>query len=167
MCLSLITSALSAAFGASCGALAAYRLMCRKEDERRKDEYLALLLLVYEHLESLYTTFSDAAELSVKEVDSAKVVVFDLPLPELPLSPEQMQSLMQLAPDKQMPSTLIKVQHFLNTHARRVKSSGANFLTLEFVENQVEQLRFMLLSVRTQYEQASNAAFPLDELAHT
>ena len=140
--------------------------MCRKEDERRKDEYLALLLLVYEHLESLFTTFSDAAELSVKEVDGQKVVVFDLPLPELPLSPEQLQSLMQLAPDKQMPSTLIKVQHFLNAHARRVKSSGANVLSLEFVENQVAQLRFMLLSVRTQYEQAANAAFPLDEIAH-
>lgn len=164
MCLSLITNALSAAFGASCGALAAYRLMCRKEDERRKNEYLALLLLVYEHLESLYTTFSDASELSVKEGDGQKVVVFDLPLPELPISPEQMQSLMQLAPDKQMPSTLIKVQHFLNSHARRVESSGANVLTLEFVKHQVEQLRFMLLSVRTQYEQTANDAFPLDEI---
>ena len=162
-----LSSASAAGLGAFCGALGAYFLACRKEDARRKNDYLCLLLVIHEHLESLYTILADVPADSIKEIDGVKVVAFDMPLPDLDISSAQMQTLFELAPDKQMPSALIKVQHFLKAHSRRVAASGANVLPLEFVRQQARQLQFMLLSVRVQYEQATKAEFPLDELAHT
>ena len=55
---------------------------------------------------------------------------------------ETFQRFMEVAPDKQMPSALIQFSHFLDMQAR--------------------QLKFMLMSVRVQYEQQTNAAFPLE-----
>ena len=64
-----------------------------------------------------------------------------------------------------MPAALIQLQHFLKAHSRRVESSGSNVVPVDFVQRQVRQLQFMLLSVRVQYEQAANVVFPLVESA--
>ena len=69
-----------------------------------------------------------------------------------------MQTLMELAPDKQMPVALIKLQHFLKTNALRVSKSGINILAFDFVQQQLKQLESMLLSVRTQYKQTTGVA---------
>lgn len=158
-----LLSSSAAGFGAFFGALGAYWLAYRQEKNRQKTEYLCLLMIIYEHLESLYTTFADIPEPAIKDSDGTKVVAFDMPLPDLDITAEQMQRLMELAPDKDMPSALIKVQHFLKAHSRRVEISGSNVLPLDFVHRQARQLQFMLLSVRTQYEQVANVAFPLGE----
>lgn len=161
---SWIPSATAAGVGAFCGALGAYYLTCRKEDEKRKSEYLCLLLVVYSHLKSLHSLLADLPESAAKEIDGVQVFEFDLPFPTLEISTEQMQTLMEVSPDKQMPSALIALQHFLKTHSLRVAKSGKNILPAGYVSKQAKQLQFMLLSCRTQYEQAAKDAFPLDAL---
>lgn len=145
------------------GALGAYYLACRKEKARQNNEYLCLLLIVHEHLDSLYKLLSDIPAEAVQDLEGRQCVAFDMPLPDFEISPEQMQTLMEVAPDKQMPAALIQLQHFLKSHSCRVTTSGSNVLPLDLVQRQANQLRFMLLSVRVQYEQATGAAFPLDE----
>lgn len=157
-----ISSALAAGFGAFAGAMTAYFLALRKERSLKKEQYLCLLLLIHEHLEPLYLLFSDIDDTDIQELNDTRVVVFDMPLPDLEISTEQMQLLFEVSPDKQMPSTLIQVQHFLKAHSRRLEISGENILSLDFVRQQAKQLGFMLLSVRVQYEQATNDVFPLD-----
>lgn len=158
----LLASALAAGFGAFAGAMTAYFLACRRDRLRQKQEYLCLLLVVHEHLESLYTLFADVPDEIISESDGKKIVTFDLPLPDLPISTEQTLTLMEVSPDKDMPASLIKLQHFLQSHSRRVAKDGLNVLPLSWIQQQAKQLKFMLLSVRVQYEQATNAAFPLD-----
>ena len=161
----LIVSALSAGCGACLGALVAFKLSCLKEEKLQKREYLCLLLIVYEELKTLYNLLAAVPAEAVKEIDGVKAVELDMPLPSFGISPTQMQTLMELAPDKQMPAALIKLQHFLKTNALRVSKSGINILEFDFVQQQLKQLEFMLLSVRTQYEQTTGDAFPLDETA--
>ena len=158
-----LSSASAAGVGAFCGALGAYFLACRKESERRKSEYLCLLLVAYSHLRELHSILTNLPKQAVKEIDGVLTVELDLPLPNFPLSNEQLQTLMEVSPDKQMPSTLITLQHFLKTNSLRVTKSGSVTFPLPFVTKQADQLRFMLLSVRTQYEQAANDVFPLGE----
>ena len=157
-----LLSALATGCGAFLGAIGAYYLACRKERRRQKSEYLCLLLIVNEHLESLYKLLSDIPAEAIQDVNGRKVVAFDMPLPDFPISTEQMQTLMEVAPDKQMPAALIQLQHFLKSHSRRVSKSGENALSLALVQQQANQLQFMLLSVRVQYEQATSAVFPLN-----
>ena len=157
-----LVSATAAGFGAFAGAITAYFLALRKKRALRKEQYLCLLLLIHEQLEPLYLIFSDIPESLIKESDGVKLVTFDIPLPDFPLTSEQIQMLMEVSPDKQMPSTLIQVQHFLKSHSRKVSLHGSDTLSLEFILQQARQLEFMLLSVRTQYEQAANESFPLD-----
>ena len=126
------------------------------------EQYLCLLLVVYEHLEPLYKLFSDIPPKAIQETDGVKFVVFDIPLPEFPLSNEQIVELMKVAPDKQMPSALIQMKHFLKSHSWRVTTSGSNALPLNFVQQQAKQLELMMLSVRVQYEQDNGDAFPLN-----
>ena len=161
-----LASASAAGIGAFCGALGAYFLARRNEDARKKGEYLCLLLVVYEDLELLYKAFTNFDETDIIEQDGEPHVVFDTPLPSISLTSEQMQSLFALSPDLQMPSTLIHVQNFLKEHAQRVAKQGSDVLPLGFVQRQVRQLEYMLLSVETQYKQATNAEFPLDTVAH-
>ena len=161
---SWLPSASATGVGAFVGALGAYYLACRKENERRKTEYLCLLLIVYEQLEALYTTLADIPDAAIKEVNGVRIVEFDLPLPYVDISSEQIQTLMEVAPDKQMPSALIHLQQFLKANAKRVEKSGADVLKMDSVNQYVRQLQFMLLSTRTQYEQATGDVFPLDEL---
>lgn len=158
-----LASASAAGFGAFFGALGAYFLACRKEDARRKAEYHCLLLLTYERLELLHEGLTNFTNADIVEVDGVKSVVFDTSLPSLEITPEQMQTLFEVSPDKQMPSTLIHVQNFIQSHNQSIIKSGSEQLPLEFVQQQVRQLQFMLLSVRTQYEQSTKETFPLDE----
>lgn len=162
MLMNWLLNALATGCGAFLGAVGAYYLACRKEKDRQKNEYLCLLLIVHEHLDSLCKLFADIPAESIREIDGQKVVLFDMPFPDLAISTEQMQTLMEVAPDKQMPAALIQLQHFLKSHSRRVSKSGSNTLPLALVQQQANQLQFMLLSVRVQYEQATSAVFPLN-----
>lgn len=162
MLATFLSSALAAGIGAFAGAMSAYFLSLHKEKDLKKKQYLCLLMLIHEQLDSLHSVFSNVPEELIRESDGGKVILFDLPLPEISITAEQMQLLFEVSPDKQMPSTLIQAQHFLKAHAHKVNLYGINYLSLEFVQQQVRQLEFMLLSVRTQYEQATNDAFPLD-----
>ena len=157
-----LLNAIGAGVGAFAGGMGAYLLACRQEDVRRKAEYLCLLLLVYENLELLNKGLTDFVDADIFESDGTKYVRFDAPLPNLAISSEQMQTLFAVAPDRQMPSTLIHVQNFVASHRQRVIKYGSDPLPLDFVKRQIKQLQFMLLSVRTQYEQAAKDAFPLD-----
>ena len=162
-----LLSASAAGFGAFFGALGAYWLACRKEDARRKEQYLSLLLVVYENLDLLYKGLTDFSAADVFESDGTNYVIVDTLLPNPEINSEQMQTLFEISPDKQMPSTLIHVQNFIKSHSQRMTNFGSDVLPIEFVERQARQLQFMLLSVRVQYEQAANAAFPLDETMPT
>ena len=160
---SWLTSASAAGIGAFGGALGAYWLACRKEDARRKAEYHCLLLLVYERLELLYKELTDFDETDIIELNGARYVRYDTSLPDLEISSEQMQTLFMVSPDRQMPSTLIHVQNFLKSHHQRMVKNGSDPLPFEFIQQRAQQLQFMLLSVRTQYEQSAKETFPLDE----
>ena len=164
---SWLASASAAGFGAFFGALGAYWLACRKEDARRKAQYHCLLLLVYERLELLYkglTAFTDA---DVVESASVKTVTLDTPFPSLGITSEQMQTLFEVSPDKQMPSTLLHVENFVKSHQQRFDKQGYDVLPVEFITHQARQLQLMLLSVRVQFEQSANVTFPLYESANT
>ena len=163
----LVLNALTAGTGAFFGALGAYWLAWRKEQERQKQEFLCLLLLVYDKLELLLKGFTDFVVTDIFKSADVPYVRFDMPLPNLEISSEQLQTLMKLSPDKDMASTLIHVQGFIRSHRQRVAQFGSDPLPLQFIEQQVKQLKFMLLSVRTQYEQTANETFPLDESVHT
>ena len=160
---SWLASASAAGFGAFFGALGAYWLACRKEDARRKAEYHCLLLLLYERLELLYKGLTSFDDTDIVESDGSRQVLFDTPLPDLEISSEQMQTLFGVSPDRQMPSTLIHVQDFLKGHHQRMAKRGSDLLPFDFIRQRAQQLQFMLLSVRTQYEQSAKEAFPLDE----
>ena len=138
-CVTLISNALSAGAGAFAGALAAYFLACRQQNQYEINEYLSLLLMIYEQLDAVYKIFANIPPESVKEVDGEKIVEFAMPFPEFALTPQQMQTLMKIAPDKQMPSALIQFGNFLKMHSVRVSKGGVNI-----------------------YEQQTNAAFPLE-----
>lgn len=160
--LSLLSNALSAGSGAFAGALAAYFLACRKEREHARAEYLSLLLMIYEQIGSIYILLQDIPPQAVKEVEGKKFVVFDMPFPEFVLTPQQLQMLFKIAPDKQMPSALFQFQQFLKGKSRRIVKEGVTLTPLDDVQRQAEQLKFMRLSLRVQYEQETNDAFPLE-----
>ncbi|MBQ9487859.1 MAG: hypothetical protein IJU91_08705 [Selenomonadaceae bacterium] len=161
-CLTLLSNAFSAGAGAFAGALAAYFLACRQDKRRAIADYVTLLLLIYEHLDAVYKLLSNIPTDSVKEVNGEKVVVFTMPFPQFALTPQQLQTLMEVSPDKQMPAALIQFKNFLTVHSQRIAKDGVNLLPLEYVRLQERQLKFMLLSVRVQYEQQTNDAFPLE-----
>ena len=138
-CATLISNALSAGAGAFAGALTAYFLACRQQNQHEISEYLSLLLMIHEQLDAIYKIFSDIPPESVKEVDGEKIVEFTMPFPIFALTPQQMQTLMKIAPDKQMPSALIQFSNFLKMHSVRLLKGDVNI-----------------------YEQQTNAAFPIE-----
>ena len=159
---SLLSNAISAGAGAFAGALVAYFLACRKEKKRKVTSYLSLLLFIYDQLDAVYSILKNIPSELVKEIDGKKIVEFKMPLPKLALTPQQMQTLIEVAPDKQMPSTLIHFSHFIDMQARRVAKYGVSLHEMADIQLQARQLKFMLMSVRVQYEQQTNAAFPLE-----
>ena len=160
--LTLLSNAISAGAGAFFGALAAYVLACRQEKKRDISSYLSLLLFIYDQLDAVYTILKDIPPELVKEVDDKKIVEFTMPLPKFTMTPQQFQRLMEVAPDKQMPSALIQFSHFLDMQARRVAKYGVSVHEMKDIQLQARQLKLMLMSVRVQYEQQTNAAFPLE-----
>lgn len=160
--MNLILAAISSGAGAFAGAFAAYLLACRKDEQHKINDYLTLLLMIHENLEPLYSLFSDIPPESVEEIDGEKIVAFDLPFPSLNFTPQQMQTLFEVSPDKDMPSALIHLQNFLNARSQRLKRDGVNILPLEEIRGYERQLKGMLLSVQVQYEQQAKSDFPLD-----
>ena len=160
--LTLLSNAISAGAGAFFGALAAYVLACRQEKKRDISSYLSLLLFIYDQLDAVYTILKDIPPELVKEVDGRKTVEFTMPLPKFTMTAQQFQRLMEVAPDKQMPSALIQFSHFLDMQAQRVTKYGVSVHEMKDIQLQARQLKFMLMSVRVKYEQQTNAAFPLE-----
>ena len=152
---------LSNAISAGAGALAAYFLACHQEKKREVANYLSLLLFIYDQLDAVYSILKNIPSELIKEIDGKKCVEFTMPLPKLVLTPQQMQTLIEVAPDKQMPSTLIHFSHFIDMQARRVAKYGVSLHEMKDIQLQARQLKFMLMSVCVQYEQQTNAAFPL------
>ncbi|MBQ7630795.1 MAG: hypothetical protein IJS81_11395 [Selenomonadaceae bacterium] len=89
-------------------------------------------------------------------------VEFTMPLPNLEITSHQMQRLIEVSPDKQMPSTLFHLKSFIDTQRWRVIKFGKSFHEMEDIRQYSRQLKFMLMSVRVQYEQQTNADFPLE-----
>ena len=61
-----------------------------------------------------------------------------------------------------MPSALIHFSHFLYSQARRVAKYGVSVHEMTDIQLQARQLKFMLMSVRVQYEQQTNATLSLE-----
>ena len=160
--LTLMSNTFSAGAGAFAGALAAYFLACHQDKRRAIADYLNLLLIVHEHLDAVYKIFTNIPPESIKEIDGEKMVIFTMPFPKFALTSQQFQTLMNVSQDKQMPAALIQFNNFLTVHAQRISKDGVNLLPLQLVQQQENQLKFMLLSVRVQYEQQTNDAFPLE-----
>ena len=91
-----------------------------------------------------------------------EVAEFTMPLPNLEITSHQMKRLIEVSPDKQMPSTLFHLKSFIDTQRWRVIKCGKSFHELEDIRQYSRQLKFMLMSVRVQYEQQTNADFPLE-----
>lgn len=161
---SLFSTAFCSGAGAFAGGLVAYFFAVRKDNQKRTADYLNLLLLIYSELDSLHSVFATIPADHLKVIDDEKVVVFDLPFPSFNLDSQQLLTLLDVAPDKQMSFGLIGMKHFLQVHSQRVDSNGFNILPLALVNQMEKQLAGMLLSVRVQFEQESNSEFPFYEL---
>ena len=157
----LLSNAISSGAGAFFGAMAAYLLACRQENQHRIAVYLSSLLMIHEQIFPLYSLFSKIPPERVKEIEGEKSVIFDLPFPNFSLTPQQIQLLFELSPDKKMPSALMQMQNFLNVCAQRLVVDGANILPIEEIKEYERQLKSMLLSLEVQYEQQSKSDFPL------
>ena len=160
----LLSNAFCSGAGALVGGLAAYYWACRRDNQRKTSDYLSLLLMIYSDLDAIYSIFAKIPQEYIKDIDGQKVVAFDIPFPSLNLSPQQLQILLEVSPDKQMSLGLIAMQHFLTNHAQRIASDGVNVLTLDLVKQMEKQLKFMLASARNQYEQETNGEFPFYEV---
>jgi len=163
-CVTLLSNAFCSGAGAFAGGLAAYYFAVRKDKQRQIADYLNLLLLIYSELDSLHSLFKNIPDSYIKEIDGEKVVAFDMPFPEFSLSSQQMLTLLDVSPDKQMVFGLIGMKHFLETHAQRVMTDGVNVLSLNWIRQQEKQLSQILLSLRVQYEQETNSEFPFYEI---
>ena len=128
----------------------------------RVNHFHTAQVFIYDQLDAVYKIFKDIPLEIVKEVDGRKTVEFTMPLPKFTMTAQQFQRLMEVAPDKQMPSALIQFSHFLDMQAQRVTKYGVSVHEMKDIQLQARQLKFMLMSVRVQYEQQTNAAFPLE-----
>lgn len=163
-CVTLLSNMFSSGAGAFAGGLAAYLMTCRRDKQKQTAEYLNLLLIIYSDLDSIHHLFANIPENYIKEIDGEKVVVLDMLFPELHITSQQIQIFLDVAPDKQMIFGLIGMQHFLETHARRIECDGVNILPVGLVEKMKKQLEIMLLSARVQYEQETKSDFPFYEI---
>gem|GEM_PF-2559777 len=163
-CVTLLSNMFSSGAGAFAGGLAAYYWSCKRDKQREKADYLNLLLLIYSDLDSLQSLFAKIPDDHIKEVDGEKAVIFDLPFPDFSLTTQQMQTFLEVSPDKQMTFGLIGMKQFLDAHARRIEVDGVNILPLDWIHQQEKQLRQMILSIRVQWEQETNSEFPFYEI---
>ena len=162
--ISLLSNVFSSGAGAFAGGLAAYFFAVRKDKQREKADYLNLLLLIYSDLDTLHSLFKKIPDDQIKEIDGEKVVIFDMPLPDFSITPQQIQTFLEVSPDKQMIFGLLGMKQFLTAHARRIELNGVNILPLVWVRQQEKQLNQMILSVSIQWEQETNSEFPFYEI---
>ena len=162
--ITLLSNAFCSDSGAFAGGLAAYYWACKRDKQSQTADYLSLLLLIYSDLDAIHDLFVDIPENHIKEIDGEKVVVLDMPFPKVNLTSQQLQTFLNVSPDKQMSLGLITMQHFLNAHAQRIKTDGVNILPLDLAQKMEWQLKGMLLSARVQYEQETNSEFPFYEI---
>ena len=160
MICNLINNAVSAGFGAFAGAWGAWLMSARAEKQRNREKYANLLIILHDDLETIYNRISKASSDCVKEVEGNKFVEFDMPFPEFSLSKEQIYQIAALAPDKDIPVTLLKMQKFLFSHNSRIAKDGKNMLSLQFLQAACEELAGELLSVEVQYKQETGEEFP-------
>ena len=158
----LLSNIISSGVGAFAGGLAAYYWACHRDEKLKIAEYLNLLLIIHEELSALYSLLSNIPPDKIEEIDGEKIVAFDLPFPKLNISSQQIQTLMEVAYDKDMPAALIQLQKFLSARTYRLSHDGVNILPVSEIEQYVWQLKGMLLSIRVQYEQETKNVFPLD-----
>lgn len=135
------------ALGAVCGAYSAYRLAERRILGKERGDYLALLLVLHEHLDYLRGWLDHPAE--IRE----DVAVFSSPLVFPDIGREQIQRLMEIAPDKDMPITLIKMLYFWRNAAKGMQHGESFCLPVETLEDIKKMMKLEMLSLRTQYEQ--------------
>jgi len=166
-CVTFIANALSAGFGACAGAMVAYVFADNSDKKRKREKYLTLLLYIHENLAVLYEFFLNIPENQIKEIDGQKVVAFDIPLPELSITPEQMTDIFEVSHDKDMPASLTHLQQFLKSNSRRTSSDGFSILTVDYIQQCLSQLKGMLISVRVQYRQETNDDIPLADVTNT
>lgn len=142
MIMQFIVTALGAVAGAYCAYLLAERRIGRSE----KEDYLALLLVLYEHLEYLQGWLEHYEE-------QEGTAVFTSPLLPPDIKPEQVQRLMAVAFDKDMPRTLIHLLYFWRNTMKGMVAGNAFCLPMETLETVKKQLEYELMSIQVQYEQ--------------
>ena len=111
----------STAAGAATGYWLAYVFAKRQISKREEDDYLALILLLHAHLEHLLVYFSEFG----LDMETKTVI-----LPPLFVAPtiteEQVQRLMEISPEKQVPQTLVEILYFCRK-AEKGTATGENF----------------------------------------
>ncbi|MBR1730505.1 MAG: hypothetical protein IJ728_13390 [Selenomonadaceae bacterium] len=146
--ISVVQNLCSAGLGAFAGAWCAYVMSSKAEEKRRRDEYVAFLLIMNSDLGSLFSLLTNIPVEYLKEENGQKLVEFETQFPELSLSKEQMYKVALLSPDKRMPLTLMKMQDFLAVHNRRIEKENKAVLSLQFIENIFQELRMEIVSVQ-------------------
>lgn len=137
--------------GAAAGAYSAYLLAERRLKRDERDDYLALLLVVYEHLEYLQGWLG-----KYEEHDGVAEFTAPLVLPDI--KPEQVQRLMAVSFDKDMPRTLIHILYFWRNAAKGMMGGNAFCLPLDTLEGIQKRLKYELSSLQVQYEQECSKA---------
>lgn len=138
------------ALGAVCGSYAAYRLAERRLRGRERNDYLALLLVIHEHLTYLQNWLESPTG---KDAETG-ALAFSPPLVMPDIMPEQVQRLMEISPDKDMPRTLMQILYFWRNACKGMTGGAMFCLPEENWKDITKLLKYELLSLQTQYNQA-------------
>jgi len=147
------------ATGAMSGAYFAYRLAERRLRRGESDNFLALLLTLHEHLDYLDKYLA-------KHDTEGETAVFTGVFIVPPITEKQIQKLMELSGDKDMPKSLIQMMYFCRKIEKGMTNGNRFCLPLATLKRIQKELRGELLSLRVQYEQervGSRKFFSLDE----
>lgn len=141
--------------GAGFGAYCAYRLAERRITGKEREDYLALLLLVHEYLHGLKRYLGNHEEIEGH-------VVYRRPFLVPMITIEQIQRLMIVCPDKQVPRTLIHIMDYCRNIEKGMAGGGDFSMPRETYESIDKALRFETASLLVQYEQArgNSVKFP-------
>lgn len=146
------------AIGAMSGAYFAYRMAERRLRRDEADTFLALVLMVHEHLDHLDRCLA-------KYETEGDIAIFTGVFIPPPITEEQIQKLMELSGDKDMPITLIHLMYFCRKMGKEMADGSRFCIPLATLERIQKELRGELLSLRVQYEQergGSKKFFSLD-----
>ena len=136
--------------GAAAGAYCAYRLADRQMSRREKDDYLGLLLIVHEHLDGLKSYLELCEDMTDLDV-SYKVSSRPFVVPSI--SDAQIQRLMEVAFDKDMPISIIHMMRFCRNIEKGMTDGKSFCIPNETHENILREIEGEMLSLRVQYEQ--------------